>query len=447
MFYFTSGSLKELYDRGSQFAKAAMTSTISNALIRPKDPRPLVYIDDIIEKLDDEDNKMVALKLNDTDSELLSLLDKSLWYILDKDKENGLKKGSVITVNSYTFVNFKLDKENVTHVLKIVDLSLIGFQPDNDDDKDKINSLVRSTSTQLVIQEPCSHSIKDLAPKLSNTQWSIKVKVTNKSPIREFTNRQNGNHGRTMRLQLRDHSGQIEMVVFNDQCDRFDQVQLNSCFLIKYGEIKYSKASCRAWPNELSVIYDIVATKNTSCEPCQEPILCAPIEKAVHQKDDLTLQSNSCKINQKFTPLNELILKPANSFVDVIGVIEEVGEMRSISKKNKTTPLRNFKIVDATNSIVNVAVWGDEAQTFNKAKGCIMVLNNVQLTNYGDISLSVMRASKMIEMQVNENCLRIIKELNDWYIHKWTNTQKFQDDNAENNDESSHDSKRIRLSS
>lgn len=445
MFFFSSGSLNELYNRGSQFAKASMSSTSSNAVIRPKDPRPLVYIDEIIEKMDDDENKMIALKLNDTESEMLSLLDQSLWKLLDESKECALKKGSVITLNSYSFVSFQLEKEKVTHVLKIIDLSIIGYH-NHIEDIDKLNSLSRSASRQLVIEESCTHTIKELAPRLSTSQWSIKVKVTNKSPIREFTNRQNGNHGRTMRLQLRDHTGQIEMVVFNDQCEKFNELQLNSCFLIKNGEIKFSKASCRAWPNELCVIYDIIVTKTTTCEPCKEIFMLAPLETVKNQYDDQIVQATSSNKYQKFTPLNELILKPANSFVDVMGVIEDVGDLKSITKKNKTTPLRNFKIVDTTNLIVNVAVWGDEAEQFNKTKGSIVVLNNVQLTNYGGISLSVIRASKMIELQFNESCSRLIKELYEWYMNTWINAKKIQDDHAEKSDESLPHSKKIRLS-
>jgi hypothetical protein len=364
--------------------------------------------------------------------------------MLDKDKEYALKKGSVITINSYSFVSFQLDKENVTHVLKITDLSIIGYHNYETEDIDNINSLSRSTSTQLVIEETCTHTIKELAPRLSTTQWSIKVKVTNKSPIREFTNRQNGNHGRTMRLQLRDHTGQIEMVVFNDQCDIFDELQLNNCFLIKNGEIKFSKASCRAWPNELSVIYDIIVTKNTTCEPCKDIFLSARLETFKNQNDDKIVQS--INTYQKFTPLSELILKPANSFVDVIGVVEDVGDLKSITKKHKTTPLRNFKIVGPTNSIINVAVWGDEAEQFNIIKGSIVVLNNVQLTNYGGISLSVIRASKMTEMQLSESSSRLIKELHEWYKNTWTNTKKNQDNAAEKCDEPLVHSKKIRLS-
>ena len=268
---------------------------------------------------------------------MLCLLDQALWFKL-YDDSFCLKKGSVITINSYSFVNFFVEKEVVNHVLKLKDLSLIGYFEIINDDKQLIEKELEKlsqSSSQLVIDESNSYTVNQLTPKLSNTNWSIKVTVTNKSQVKEFTNRLNGNNGKTMRLQLRDHTGQVEMVVFNDQCERFSTLELNNCYLIRNCDIKFSKAACRAWPNELSVIYDIIATKNSNFEQCKQPFDITLSKQVENQSHDSNIQSPSSlyKKYQKFTPLNELILKPANSFVDVIGAIEQVGDLKSIVKK------------------------------------------------------------------------------------------------------------------
>ncbi len=435
MFYFSSGSLNELYERGSHFDKSSMSHSQSNTTVRSKDPRPIVHVTDIIEKKDDNGQKVVALKLSDTETELLCLLDQALWVKLFDDAFC-LKKGSVITINSYSFVNFLGDKDIINHVLKLKDLSLIGYLELINEDKEQVqNELdkLSQSSSQLVIEDPNTYTVNQLTPKLSSTNWSIKVTVTNKSPVKEFTNRLNGNNGKTMRLQLRDHTGQVEMVVFNDQCERFNTLIINNCYLIRNCEIKFSKAACRAWPNELSIIYDMIATKNSEFEQCKQPFNITLSKQVENQIHDSNTQSPSLLYNkyQKFTPLNELILKQANSFVDVIGAIEEVSDLKSIVKKNKKTLLRNLKIVDVSKTIINVAIWGDEAEQFKLPVGSILVLNNVQLTNYGGISLSVLRASKMIEMQVTNTSSSILKELSMWYRKEWKNVDDIQEDDKE----------------
>jgi DNA polymerase III alpha subunit len=444
MFFFSAGSLTQIYNRGSYFQQSTMTSS-NNSTIRSSDPRPLVYISDIMIKKNDDGEKMIAIKLNDSENELLSLLDKSQWFKLEEKCNQMLKIGSVITINSFSFINFRIENESVRHVLSITDLSLIGHYQNQIEetikDNQEIEKLTKSTSAQLILDESSSHTINELAPRLSSANWSIKVKVTNKSPIREFTNRQNGNNGKTMRLQLRDHTGQIEMVVFNDLCERFDELQLNRTYLFRNGEIKFSKASCRAWPNELCVIYDLIATKQTEFSNIKEADdMKFPESVRCHQKIESPLAS---KKYQKFTPLNELILKSANSYVDVIGVITEISELKSITKKNKTTLLRNFKILDSTNVPVNVAIWGDEAQHFSKTVDSIIVLNNVQLTNYGGISLSVLRASNMIEMQISGSSCTLVKELSEWYDKEYKIDLNKQNDKEEYEEQQGNKRKRL----
>jgi hypothetical protein len=69
----------------------------------------------------------------------------------------------------------------------------------------------------------------------------------------------------------------------------------------------------------------------------------------------------------------------------------------------------------------------------------------VQLTNYGGISLSVIRASNLIEMQVNESCSRLIRELYEWYTKHRINAKQIDDNDAKEIDESQPNSKKIRL--
>ena len=78
-----------------------------------------------------------------------------------------------------------------------------------------------------------------------------------------------------------------------------------------------------------------------------------------------------------------------------------------------------------------MAIWGDEAEQFELPVGSILVLNNVQLTNYGGISLSVLRASKMIEMQVTNTSSSILKELSVWYRKEWKNVYETQENDKE----------------
>lgn len=57
-------------------------------------------------------------------------------------------------------------------------------------------------------------------------KWSIKARVTNKSPIRTYSNARG--EGKLFNVELLDATGEIKMAGFNEQCDKFyDLLQID----------------------------------------------------------------------------------------------------------------------------------------------------------------------------------------------------------------------------
>ena len=67
-------------------------------------------------------------------------------------------------------------------------------------------------------------------------------------------------------------------------------------------------------------------------------------------------------------------------------------------KKSGSIYLRNGRIIDKTCTEVIIALWGSEAEDCKFEIGEAIMFNDVLLTNYGGISLSVIRPTKLIKL-------------------------------------------------
>lgn len=70
-----------------------------------------------------------------------------------------------------------------------------------------------------------THPIVSLSPY--QNKWTIKARVTNKTPIREWNNARGS--GKLFSIDLLDESGEIRATMFNAECDRFhDMIEVRS---------------------------------------------------------------------------------------------------------------------------------------------------------------------------------------------------------------------------
>lgn len=276
--------------------------------------KPIVHVTEVqcFQGLSADDVRY-GVKLFDGLGELSCTLDPSMYHMLpsrsqDQHKTtsaanevacitNGanlhLMCGSVILLNEYKLVDLcdlltsdeleatDTDQRDIP-VVCLVDFILLGHSTVRSEVSTNVVDVVddhltlTSTSiTKLTCHETITtttattchtNKIAELDNTYSKTEWSIKCKLVNRTMIREFENRQNGAKGHVCRFLLLDTSGLIELVAFNKFCfdNQIKQMKINCFYLIKNGDLKATpKQTLKAWPDQLSVQYEIQCTLQT----------------------------------------------------------------------------------------------------------------------------------------------------------------------------------------
>lgn len=451
-FYLTQGSLEQIAKKCSLFGASSQSNDSSNQAelnvsIRIVNPSPILQVVDLIrfEDIDETKSKSsntlvrYGFLLYDGIGEITATIDRDL-YDLVEEKENGrnLKLGSIFILNEYKLIGIKdfltkqeYEAENNKEktIICITSMTLIGYSYL----LNKSDLPVNNTQTEA-LQQP-THTISELNLSHSKTAWSIKCKVIAKTLVREFENRSNGSKGLVQRFLFRDKTGQIECVAFNEFCsnDQIQNIEVNKYYIIKNADIKKAQTKLKSWPNQLSLFYEIQITKQTRVELCNEESsnqidsdvsinneninsVCISNdndESRIKQTSKQEISNNHQKLYQKFTILDQLVLKEPDSLVDVIGIIVDIGEIKTIPKLNNLS-IRNVILADVSNTSVSVAFWGKQAEEFSFKIGCCLLINKVKVTNYNGVSLSVMRISELLEMK-KEYDVEICNRLIEWY--------------------------------
>lgn len=474
IFYLSKGSLNSIIERDSLWVAASndISGDHENVTITIDNPRPLVQVTKVekfqyypntliprivLELFDGETNLPVSIELNNHDN---IICDEENISNVDIQKPI-VRTGSILMIHRYRlihstkyFTTEELSVENIPNkILCITDFSLIGYSEniynlsDNIIEEAKIKTVENNNNNNNnKLDVDISHNIADLNPRLSKQQWSIKCRLMEKTLVREFENRQNGVKGRVMRLLLLDKTSQIEMVAFNEHCDNesLKNMKLKKYFIIKNGEIKVAKNNLKSWPDQVSLQFEILITNQTEIIEAQreesdseDDNIIVSEDKESEMIDNHNKNQTKPVLHHKFTLFNELVKKKCESLVDVIGIITEIGELKKIKKNDLS--IRNFKMVDKTKTIITFALWGKQAESFDSKIGSVLLINKAKITNYGGLSLSVIRISEIIKINPNSNN-KIANDLYEWWRDKWwksrSNNQQFRQKRAIESDES-----------
>lgn len=135
---------------------------------------------------------------------------------------------------------------------------------------------------------------------------------------------------------------------------------------------------------KLDAVYEIQFNKNT-------------IIKEIESESDVP------DINFKVLKLNEINFDHINEKVDVIGIINEISETSSlfISSNQKNILKRDLAIIDETNSLMNVTLWGSKATEISKNDLYqVVLIKDAIVKNFVQFNLSVGGSSTLL---VNPN--------------------------------------------
>lgn len=113
----------------------------------------------------------------------------------------------------------------------------------------------------------------------------------------------------------------------------------------------------------------------------------------------------------KFVKIGDIESVEPKSFVDVIGVVEEVGPLGTImsNKTQKELKKRNLKIMDRT-ARIEITLWSEDAENFNEDKlapNTVVAFKGAKVSDYGGRSLS---ASGLIDVNPDrQECIELMQ--------------------------------------
>jgi replication factor A1 len=211
------------------------------------------------------------------------------------------------------------------------------------------------------------HPISALNPY--QPRWTIRARCTFKPEIKNFNNEKGG--GKLFSVDLLDESGEIRAVAFNEAVDTlYPLFQVDQIYKVSGGTLRFANKKFNSLKND----YEIVLDNNS-----------------LVQRIDGT-NARVPKVHYSFVNIDQISDVPPNEVVDVIGIVQAVGEVSTIKTKkdNRDLQKRNITLVDTTDRSIELTLWGDHAANFlcpNGEEHPVLVVKSAKVSDYNHRSL------------------------------------------------------------
>ena len=424
MFFLSSGILETIKQRGFIHGQSInytdATTNISKIILRNYEKPAIVRVEDIRII---RDNSIVLINLFDGRSKLEIQLEKNLWKNLGDFKEffgidnlesivdeKMIKRGSILIMSEYTFQDIYVSEtEKIEDIIVLLNYSVLGL----DNSRENNNNTTPGTKNSFFL-------IKNINTNLNNINWNITAKLLKKSIVKDFVNKLTGNHGQFIRIQFTDESGIIEVVAFNNEIEKCNNLVENKIYDIINADVKNSNTNYQAFDESNISKFELIVNKKTSFN---ETIIDESSFKIfiMPKKQEVTVDTFKINKNDKYkhlSSINELKLKKEGEVVNIIAVIEGIDDLKEVTPKFKPTiNLRNIYITDQSEERMKVALWGKQASEFSNKVGEILIFSKLKLKNYQGLFLQVEWESlfSMIEIKWDDE---ISGALRKWWKDK-----------------------------
>lgn len=205
-------------------------------------------------------------------------------------------------------------------------------------------------------------------------KWTIKARCTHKGDVKTWHNK-NG-EGKLFSANFLDDSGEIRATMFNDAVDQWYDV-------LQEGEVYYVSSPCRVQLakkqfSNLNNDYELTFEKDTQVEKAED-------NEGVPQ------------VSYNFTTIEALQNVDKDTTTDILGVLQDVGEVSEITSKNSGKPFskRDLTLVDDTGYNIRLTVWGKTAETFDVPVESVIAFKGVRVSDFGGRSLSLSSSGTM----------------------------------------------------
>nr|CAD7595511.1 unnamed protein product [Timema genevievae] len=208
-----------------------------------------------------------------------------------------------------------------------------------------------------------------------NSAGRIKARVTLKTPIKTWSNARG--EGKLFSLNLVDESGEIRATAFNESVDKFyESLEMNKVYYFSNYSVKPANKNF----SNVNHDYEITFNSSTQVSPC------------LNDSDVPTTQFN-------FIPINKIAENDPTSYVDVIGVCKNVGDVVTFTARttNKELKKRDITLVDQSNTSVSLTLWGSQAEEFDDTNQPVIAVKAGRINEFGGgRSVSMTQASIML---------------------------------------------------
>nr|CAD7409853.1 unnamed protein product [Timema poppensis] len=208
-----------------------------------------------------------------------------------------------------------------------------------------------------------------------NSAGRIKARVTLKTPIKTWSNARG--EGKLFSLNLVDESGEIRATAFNESVDKFyESLEMNKVYYFSNYSVKPANKNF----SNVNHDYEITFNSSTQVSPC------------LNDSDVPTTQFN-------FIPINKIAENDPTSFVDIIGVCKNVGDVVTFTARttNKELKKRDITLVDQSNTSVSLTLWGSQAEEFDDTNQPVIAVKAGRINEFGGgRSVSMTQASIML---------------------------------------------------
>ncbi|XP_053362671.1 replication protein A 70 kDa DNA-binding subunit [Clarias gariepinus] len=220
------------------------------------------------------------------------------------------------------------------------------------------------------------------------SKWTIRARVTNKSSIRTWSNSRGD--GKLFSMEIVDESGEIRVTGFNQEVDKFySLIEQGKVYYISKGTLKIANKQFTSLKND----YEMTLNGESTIIPCDD-------------SHDVPM------VQCDFVSIADLDARDKDAIVDVIGVCKSVEDVTRITTKNsREVSKRNIQLMDMSGKIIQVTMWGKEAETFDGTGQPILAIKGAKLSDFGGRSLSTLFSSTLM---INPDIPEAYK-LRGWY--------------------------------
>lgn len=203
-------------------------------------------------------------------------------------------------------------------------------------------------------------------------RWTIKARVTNRAAIKNWTNARG--QGKLFSCDLLDSKGgEIRATMFNDAVDKFyELLRPGNVFYFTGGKVKMANRKFSNIDNDYEVSFD----QHSEITP-------APEDGQISQ------------MNYAFKKIAMIETLPADSNVDVIGIVKDVGPVAEImSKAGKQLFKRDIALVDDSNAEIKCTMWNDQArEDCSSWTNNVLAIKGCRVSEYNGRSISSLASS------------------------------------------------------